>query len=152
MNSTGYNPGTIYRHQASSSGQLMTVSTGCTVLDKNVDLSTSTALSRNHGVHVISTTKMVTLAHPVKGCRLDVIFLPTTAKGQHFKTGSTAIFINSSNGKDFICTVTYGTSSASISNHGFRVALFGQSTKQWYTGLNKASTGLKVTAVLAASS
>jgi hypothetical protein len=151
MSDTGYRPGTIYRHQASSSGQLMTISTGCAVLDNNIDKSTSTALSRNHGVHVINTTKMVTLAHPVKGCRLDIVLQPTSGKGQHFKTGSTAIFINSSNGKDFIVTVAFGSSSVSISNHGFRVALFGQSTKQWYAGLNLGSTH-KITAALAATS
>jgi len=153
--STGFAKGGIYKEQYSSGGQLMGFSSLCTnrydagavnkfssgsiFLNENVKKSTasSTAVQRT-GVTIVATSIVNKLAVPVKGRVMDVIFLPTTGKAAKIATGSTAIFFNSSGGKDFVISVILATSKAS--NHGLGVRLYGGSTKQWWVSIPAAST------------
>lgn len=132
-----YIKGTIYREQQSSTGQLMKVSTGCSVHDENVGLSTaaSTAI-KNHGVTIINTTHVRLIETPVKGCRKTIIFHNST-KAMKFRTISATI----NNSTDDVVTCTF-TSSTGM-KRGVELNLFGQSTAQWYMGVgcNVAGAG-----------
>ena len=81
--------GIIYMGQPSSSGQTMGVSTGCTVFDENISLSTAADTIKNHGVTVCNTTHVRTLGAPYKGVRKKVVFIGTT-KGAYVKAGGGA--------------------------------------------------------------
>jgi len=108
---------------------------GHTRRDENVAKSTaaSTGLD-NYGWTVVTTTLNQQLDAPKLGAIKDIIVNVTTGKKARIKTGSTAIFFNSSNGKDFIIEVTQAK--ANVSNHGYHLRLVGESTKQWWTASN----------------
>lgn len=124
-----YIPRTIYREQASSSGHLMKVSTGCAILDENIAKSTaaSTAI-KNHGVTVINTTHPRRLEAPVEGCVKHLIFYGTTKAMKVTTIGAT---INTASTDDVI-TVTLTSSTAKW--RGAEVTLYGASASQWYMG------------------
>lgn len=143
MASTGWQPHSIHMEDSTkwvcSSGGEFEVQSGGKITDDNVVRSTaaSTALA-NYGLTVVNTSLNHTLAAPALGCIKDVVFLATTGKKARLKTGSTAIFFNSSNGKDFVIEVTAETSK--VSNHGYHMRLRGGSSKQWWTASNFGST------------
>jgi hypothetical protein len=135
----------IYRTQDSTS---LVFSTGTSLVNENVLKSTAAATVANYGVSIIASTLPVTLSAPIKGCEKSVIFLATTGKKGILKTGSTAIFFNSSAGADCVITVTANTSK--VSNKGLRINLTGGSTTQWWTAINGYST-VQHTVALAAT-
>lgn len=143
MASTGWQPHSVHMEGSTkwvcSSGGEFEVQNGGKITDDNVTRSTAanTAVP-NYGMTVANCSFSQTLAAPALGCIKDVIFLATTGKKARLKTGSTAIFFNSSAGKDFVIEVTAATDK--VSNHGYHMRLRGGSTKQWWTGTNSGST------------
>lgn len=130
-----FHKGTIYKEQPSSSGHSMFVSTGCSIKDENVALSTaaSTAI-KNHGVTAINTTHVRLIETPVKGCQKTVIFFGSS-KAMKFRTISATI----NNSTDDVVTCTF-TSSTGM-KRGVEVSLYGQSTAQWYMGVGPNVAG-----------
>lgn len=127
--------GSIYREQLSSTGHKLVVSTGCSIKDENVVLSTaaSTAI-KNHGLCVINTTHPRLIETPVKGCKKTVIFYGSS-KAMKFRTIGATI----NNSTDDVVTCTF-TSSTGM-KRGIELNLYGQSTSKWYMGVGPAVTG-----------
>ena len=127
--STGYHPNTIIMEQPSSSGQIQRVQSGCAIYDENVATTTSTSIT-NHGFTVINTTKVHTLDAPTSGCIKRILMLPSSGEKARVKTGSTAIFFNSSDDNSHCLNVKSESSKAS--KFGYPVTLVGASTSQWW--------------------
>lgn len=134
--------GIIALGQPSSSGHTMNVSTGCTVFDENVSLSTAAGAVKNHGVTICNTTNVRVVDAPVKGVRKKMIFMGTT-KGAYLRTGGGATINNST---DDVLAVTLASTIAAT--HGYPIELFGYSTAQWYMG---ACPSTSVTLALSSS-
>jgi hypothetical protein len=134
MASTGY-MNLINHKQPSSSGQLMDVSTGCAVHDKNIALSTAASTGlKNHGVTVINTTHPRYIEAPIKGCHKVLIFKDTT-KAMKVRTLNALI----NNSTDDVVTVTF-TSSTGM-KRGLKLDLYGYTTALWYMGVGPAVAG-----------
>jgi len=98
--------------------------------------------ARSQVISLVST-KVAALPTPAAGLRVDVVCIPTTGKCVQIKTGSTKIFINSSNGKDMVVKVTNST--ANQTNFGLHIPFFGVDATHWIAGIRNArsDTGLK---------
>ena len=111
------------------SGAVVKVASGGKLTDQNVATTTSTSIT-NYGFTVINTTKVHTLDAPSLGCKKKILMLPSTGEKARVKTGSTAIFFNSSDDKSFCLNVKSNSSKAA--NFGYPVTLRGESTTQWW--------------------
>lgn len=122
-----YHLRTIYRQQPSSSGQLMTISTGCTVYDQNVGKSTAAATLKNHGFTVLapSAATVFTLAAPVKGCVKEILTYSTQVIKIKTQTGG------SINGSTLQNTFAI-SATTKLNEQGVYIKFVGASTVAWY--------------------
>jgi hypothetical protein len=131
-----HQPGTIYRMQPTSTGQLMVVSTGATLIDQNVSKSTAAAVTlKNHGLSILAPSALgvFTLAAPVLGCRKEVLTYSTLVLKVRTQTGGS---INGSTLRN-----TFAISGTTkLTKQGVMIKLIGASTKAWYASVIGQST------------
>lgn len=131
-----HQPGTIYRQQPTSTGQLMIVSTGAAIRDQSVVVSTAAGTIKNHGLSVLapSAATVFTLQAPALGCRKEILTYSTLVL--KVKTASTGHKINGST-----ATKVYAISATTkLIKQGVMIKLIGASTVAWYGVVTGQST------------
>lgn len=139
-----YSQNTLVMRQPSSSGQIMDVTTGCSIRDKNVSVSTGGNIS-NHGFTVVNTTVVSVVAAPVLGCRKEILFQGTTKQMAIRTAGAT---INNSIDDVVLVTLT----SATGAQRGYGITLHGASSSLWYMNAGAAGRSTQSQATVSLTS
>ena len=162
MGSTGYIPKMISREQPSSTGEIMSFTTGCAaefrsgslldhksgstelirsggvIRNQNIAKSTAILASIAEGLTVISTTHVNTLPTPKLGMKREILFTQST-KAMKVSSGSTLIRINST-ATPYRKVVSLTFATTKVAKIGHAVDFIGGSTVLWYMKTVNAST------------
>lgn len=138
MGSSGFHVPAIRMEQPSSSGQQMVFSTDCALRLQHV-VADATGTIQNHGFATVGTSKPVTLAAPVKGANVKVMF--DSSKQSYIKCGGSA-YINTT-GLDVISIIA---TKAAAAGRGCVLEFVGASTALWYlAGIGASASGPSTT-------